>query len=824
MEMCKGVNLFDDNQCVNETEDSIIDSKESALVENILLNSTTGKELIKIKENEVKKSKKIKIEHQEKLKFNSKDMNFKVENNNSNEKIEKETDSSNEKANNQSSSVTSSKSNTKNQNSNIFSPFSIEVKNSNNNIQSPLFNPSNVTKELIMIKKKNESIAFSILTDTLTSIERLKGSGSGSKKGCIVILANLFRLIIHHNPQDLVGAVYICMNKVAPDYEGRESGVGESLLIKCISESSDKSEKKIKEDQISGKYEDLGEIASLYKKQIKLLFEPPRLTIDEVYRELYSLTDISGKNSQQVKKDKIKKLLVSGKREEVKFIVRFLQGRLRVGIQQTSVYQALANAFVLTRNNDIVSYSDYRLLEKEKKMYNDIYELDQIVVNTEKLIKDCLSQLPNIEKIINSALSCVELNDIEKECKLTTGIPCEPMLAKPTKGIKEVLDRFENILFTAEYKYDGERAQIHVNSDNNNNRVIKIFTRNLESATERYPDLVKYLNESLSPDVKDCILDSEVVAYSHEDNKILPFQVLNTRKRKNVTMDDIQTNICLLVFDCMKYNNESLLKKSLFERRQYMKKCICDNSFKYIKFATSCETDKIEMLDSFLSESIENSCEGLMIKTLHENATYEPSKRSLNWLKIKKDYIDGLMDSIDVVPIAACYGKGKRSGLFGTFLLAVYNTEDEVYETICKAGTGFSDELLQLLFNNLKDHILTEGIPKNYYRYDYSSISLKQDVWFEPKFVWEVKGADLSLSPVHTAARGIVDENRGIGLRFPRFIRIRDDKSPEQSTCSMQIIELYRDQFRHTSKTDLHENKDILVDAVDDYEENGENP
>ncbi|KAH8739876.1 hypothetical protein FG386_001693 [Cryptosporidium ryanae] len=798
--MCKSANLFDDSQGIDDTEDSIVDSKESLLEENIVLNSTKGRELMNIKDEE-RKSKKKKIEHQEKLKFN--DTNSKVKNDSSvSEAIKAETG-----INNKDSENTNSKLNTKNQSANIFSPFSIEVENSNNNIQSPLFNPSNVKKEMILSKKKNESIVFSILTDTLTSIERLKGSGSGSKKGCIVILANLFRLIIHHSPKDLVGAVYICMNKVAPDYEGKESGVGESLLIKCISEASDKSEKRIKEDQISGKYEDLGEIASLSKKQIKLLFEPPRLTISEVYRELYSLTDISGKNSQQLKKDKIKKLLVSGRQEEVKFIVRFLQGRLRVGINQTSVYQALANAFVLTRNNDRISYSDYRLLEKEKRIYNDLYELDKIILNTEKLIKDCLCQLPNIEKIINSALNCIEIGDIEKECRLTTGIPCEPMLAKPTKGLKEVLDRFENILFTAEYKYDGERAQIHVNNDCNDNRIIKIFTRNLESATERYPDLIEYLNKSLNPEVKDCILDSEVVAFSHEDNKILPFQVLNTRKRKNVTISDIQTNICLLIFDCMKYNNESLLKKSLYERRQYMRRCILANGdCRYIKFATSCETDKIEMLDSFLAESIENSCEGLMIKTLHENASYEPSKRSLNWLKIKKDYVDGLMDSIDVVPIAACYGKGRRSGLFGTFLLAVYNTEDEVYETICKAGTGFSDELLQLLFNNLKDHILTEGVPKSYYRYDSTSTSLKQDVWFEPKLVWEIKGADLSLSPVHTAARGIIDENRGISLRFPRFIRIRDDKSPEQSTCSMQITDLYRSQFRHASKVDSNDN------------------
>ena len=266
-----------------------------------------------------------------------------------------------------------------------------------------------------------------------------------------------------------------------------------------------------------------------------------------------------------------------------------------------------------------------------------------------------------------------------------------------------------------------------------------------------------------------------------------------------------------MLFDCMGFNGESLLKKSLFERRQYLRKCINEGQSEYIKFTTSTETDKLEHLDSFLSESIENNCEGLMVKTLHDNASYEPSKRSLNWLKIKKDYVDGLTDSIDVVPIAACYGKGKRNGVFGTFLLAVYNTEEEVYETVCKAGTGFSDEILQSLFTSLKDHIIAEGAPKSYYKFDSSGqlSSLKQDVWFEPKFVWEVKGADLSLSPVHTAAIGTIDENRGIGLRFPRFIRIRDDKSPEQATSSIQIMEMYNSQLiTNNTKNEVNFNDD----------------
>ncbi|KAF7458750.1 DNA ligase I [Cryptosporidium felis] len=806
----------EETQDVSESEDSICDSKDSFSGKKVALDSAVGRKLMNNVNNE-KKSKRVKREDsgvQQKLVFNVEGSEKGAQKASGEKgsielldqgeiKLDKEKVSKSE-------GVQESKK-SKSGSTNLFSPFSISIEEGNDDIQSPLFDPSKVKRETVLAKGKSDSILFSVLTDAFGKIEQLKGSGSGSKKGCIVILANLFRLIIFLNPKDLVAAVYICMNKVAPDYEGRESGVGDSILIKCISESSDKSEKKIREDQISGKFEDLGEIAAISKRQMKLLFEPPRLTISDVYSEFYSLTDISGKQSQQLKKDKIKKLLVSGKQEEAKYIVRFLQGRLRIGIQQTSVYQALANAFVLTKSNleGQASCSDYRLSQNELK-FSNLQELDSEILEMESSLRSCLCQLPNIERIIAVALKGATSLEISAKCKLTTGIPCEPMLARPTKGILEVLSRLENIMFTAEYKYDGERAQIHVYEDQSGQRVIKIFTRNLESATDRYPDLIRYLNEALDPQVKDCILDSEVVAYSAEDNKILPFQILSTRKRKNVTLEEIQIQVCLLIFDCMEFNGESLLKKSLFERRQYMRRCIIQGKSEFVKFVTSCETEKIELLDSFLSESIESGCEGLMIKTLHDNASYEPSKRSLNWLKIKKDYIDGLMDSIDVVPIGACYGKGKRNGVFGTFLLAVYNQQEEVFETVCKAGTGFSDEVLQSLFSSLKDHIIADGTPKSYYRYDSSCPSLKQDVWFEPKFVWEIKGADLSLSPAHTAALGVIDENRGIGLRFPRFIRTRDDKSPEQATSCMQIVDLYNTQLKATKTGILVENDDLL--------------
>jgi len=178
-----------------------------------------------------------------------------------------------------------------------------------------------------------------------------------------------------------------------------------------------------------------------------------------------------------------------------------------------------------------------------------------------------------------------------------------------------------------------------------------------------------------------------------------------------------------------------------------------------------------------------------MLKTLTDNATYAPSKRSLNWLKLKKDYLDGMADSIDVVPIGAFYGKGKRTGTYGAYLLAIYDHENEEYQTVCKAGTGFSDEDLVSHYQFFKEKML----PRADSSYNVSD-RMTPDVWLEACQVWEIRAADLSISPVHTSAMGVKNESKGIGLRFPRFLRIREDKSPEDSTGPDQIVEMFEAQ------------------------------
>jgi DNA ligase 1 len=346
----------------------------------------------------------------------------------------------------------------------------------------------------------------------------------------------------------------------------------------------------------------------------------------------------------------------------------------------------------------------------------------------------------------------------------------------------EVLKRFEDIAFTCEYKYDGERAQIHLLEDG----TVKIFSRNQEDNTAKFPDLITGMKRYVKPGIKSVVIDCEAVAYDRENDRILPFQILSTRGKKNIVEDQIKVKVALYAFDCLYLNGKPLLLEPMSKRREALYEAFqsVPGEFFFVTEKTSRDVDELQ---GFLEDAIQANTEGLIVKTL--DATYEPSKRSLNWLKLKKDYMEGCGDSLDLVPIGAWVGRGKRTGVYGAYLLACYDEDGEEYQSICKIGTGFSEVVLEELANSMNPHVI-DG-PRSYYRV---GEGMKPDVWFDPKQVWEVKAADLSISPVHQAAAGLVDPTKGIALRFPRFLRRRDDKSPEMATNAEQVAEFYNAQ------------------------------
>lgn len=656
-------------------------------------------------------------------------------------------------------------------------------------LSSPAFHPALRQEEF----PPGKPVGFALVSKALQEIEHLKGSGQGSRKKMTVILTNVFRLLLYSRPEDLVPTIYILNNKVAPDYEEAELGVGDGLVMKTMCEAFGKSEAHIKHMIANGDANDLGEVALLSRQAQRVLMLPPKLTIEKVFADMKAVANSKGKDSQTLKRDKIKKMLVASRDEEAKYIVRMLQAKLRIGIQVPTVLQALAAAFVLTTpaRNGAAAVSDTR---KDSNVLGDRMEA------MEAAVRQAFSEMPSFDLLVAALMEGRDASNLAEACHISLGIPVKPMLAKPSKGIKEVSERLGGKRFTGEWKYDGERAQIHVVTRDK----ILVYSRNSENMTEKYPDVIQVVKDRLCDGVQSAIIDSELVAYDLTTGKILPFQILSTRGRKGINIADIKVQVCLFAFDLMLLNGKPLVTETLEVRRNKLWETITECEGK-VKFATYKNFDDVdeEEIQAFLDESVAGSCEGLMLKTLTENAAYAPSKRSLNWLKLKKDYLDGMADSIDVVPIGAFYGKGKRTGAYGAFLLAIYDPENEEYQTVCKAGTGFSDEDLLTHYNFFKERQL----PSPGSNYNVSD-KIKPDIWLEACQVWEIRAADLSISPVHTSAFGVKAEGKGIGLRFPRFLRIRPDKSPEEATAPDQIIDMFEAQAS-ASKDNAPEDDDF---------------
>lgn len=645
---------------------------------------------------------------------------------------------------------------------------------------SPAFDPSCRSTELTIGKP----VGLALLSGALSDIEDQKGSGAGSRKRSTIVLSNFFRCLLYYRPEDLVPAIYFVSNKVGPDYEESELGIGDSTLITTIGECYGRSQAQIKSDLFSSDAKDLGEVALASRAAQKMLGQPPKLSIEKVFAEMKAIATAHGKDCGKLKKDKIKKMLVSCRAVEAKYIVRMLQSKLRIGILTPTILEAISYAFVLTKPSwkGATPVGDVRKGPSPPSL--EVLNEDlQCMLDA---VKQAFCEVPNFSLVTDALFAGHTGRTLHQVCHISLGIPVKPMLAKPSKGIPEVVQRLAGKRFTGEFKYDGERAQIHILDRN----TIHVYSRNSENMTEKYPDVIQVVKDALTDDCQSGMIDSEVVAWDVDNQRILPFQVLSTRGRKNIKIEDIKVQVCIMPFDCMLHNGTALVQSDLETRRATLRKMLKEVPGK-VTYAIGRDFDELneEEIQAFLDESIAGSCEGLMLKTLNDNAAYQPSKRSLNWLKLKKDYIDGVGDSLDVVPIGAFYGKGKRHGAYGAFLLAVYNSDEEEFQTVCKAGTGFSDEDLKMHYEFFKSRTIPK--PESSYNVD---AKMNPDVWLEPVQVWEIKAADLSISPVHTSAIGVKADGKGIGLRFPRFLRIRDDKQPEDATSAEQIVDMYEAQ------------------------------
>jgi DNA ligase-1 len=351
------------------------------------------------------------------------------------------------------------------------------------------------------------------------------------------------------------------------------------------------------------------------------------------------------------------------------------------------------------------------------------------------------------------------------------------MLAQRMSSAEEIVTQMGRV--ACEFKYDGMRLQIH--KDGNN---ISLFTRNLEHITDQYPDVVKYARENIK--VHSAIIEGECVGIDPA-GYMLPFQELMHRRRKYDIGDKVKEfPVHMYLFDALFLDGKDIMSRGLNERRVLLKNSIVETD--NFRLSHALVSSNVLEMEKFFESSIESGCEGLMCKDL--NSTYQAGSRGMSWVKLKRSYQSKMVEPIDVVIVGAFLGKGRRSETYGALLVAVYDSVKDMFSTICKVGSGFTDEELK----NLPGVLSSYRLEKKSVRVE--SI-MNADIWFEPKIVMEIIGDELTISPTHPCAKGSIRENAGIAMRFPRFLHNwRHDKGPEDATTVSEIVDIYRSQLK----------------------------
>ncbi|MHA1115641.1 MAG: ATP-dependent DNA ligase [Candidatus Heimdallarchaeaceae archaeon] len=585
---------------------------------------------------------------------------------------------------------------------------------------------------------------FKTLCRTYSKVEKISGK--------IEMVEILAETLCNANADEIGKIVLLTLGKIYPNYVGIELMLAESMTIKALSITTGKSTSNIK--QILEQKGDLGTITYklLAKKTQTTLssftgetnYEPEILEVWSFFDKLAKLT---GEGSSNKKINLLAGMLSRVSAIEAKYIVRIVSSKLRLGIATQLLLEALALAKTGNRDNkDIL-----------ENAYNRCSDIEYVA---ETLYKG------GIDKV--------------KEIDIRVFFPVKVMLAQRLSSSEEILEKFGGKC-AVEYKYDGIRAQIHV-KDN----VVKIFSRNNENITHQFPDVQKEIIKAAKK--QNFIVEGEIVAYDEKNKRILPFQSISKRKRKHDIEEMAQEiPVRVFLFDVLFANDSSTLNKFYLERREILKELI--NETKTIHFSHQAIVSSVDELETFFNSALEDNCEGVMVKSINHDSIYQAGARGWIWVKYKADYVDKLSDSFDLVIVGADYGKGKRTGKYGTFLLACFDQEEGNFKTFTRVATGFSDKDLDFFYQELGKIALSKK-PKDVVS------EIECAVWFEPKVVIEVTGAEITISQLHTCARGwLKGLNDGLALRFPRFTgRIVEDKNPEDATTVNEIVTIFLNQ------------------------------
>ncbi|MEW6189009.1 MAG: ATP-dependent DNA ligase [Actinomycetota bacterium] len=555
--------------------------------------------------------------------------------------------------------------------------------------------------------------------------------------------------LIKRTSEEAIGkVVYLTQGKLYPDYMGIEIGIAEKLAIRAVALAAD-----VGEDRVKKSYRETGDLGETIQRLLeeKAHHVEKPLTVEEVYETLDKMAKTMGPGTIEMKMNLLSSLLKKASPKEAKYIIRTVTGKLRLGIADMTMLDALA-----------IVYAGGKHFRKEvERAYNISSDLGEVAST---IAKDGLKGI--------------------RRFGVHVGKPIRPMLAERLPSAQEILDKMGGSC-AVEYKYDGERIQIHKRGDE-----ISLFSRRLENITHQYPDVLELGRKNIR--AKEAIIECECVAVDLDTGEMKPFQELMHRRRKygiEKAMEEYPVSI--FAFDVLYVDGKDLTLCSYPQRRKALEKIVRISD--RVGLTTYLVTSNVEELEKFFEKAIEDGCEGLVCKSTGPHAVYQAGARGWLWIKYKREYKSEMTDTVDLVVVGAFHGRGKRAGTYGALLLAAYDPERDIFLTVTKCGTGFTDKDLAELPDKLEKYRISHKHPR-------VDSLIEADVWFTPGLVLETIGAEITLSPVHTCAWNKIRKESGLAIRFPRFTgNYRSDKASEDATTVQEIVEMYQGRLRKVS-------------------------
>lgn len=576
------------------------------------------------------------------------------------------------------------------------------------------------------------TLTFSTLAQHFEKLDE-----TASQLEMVDILADLFE---QTTPDEAPVVCYFLLGEFDAEYKHVTLGMGEKIVMDAVARSAGKDRSAVEK-----KYDELGDLGTVAETldissdtgTEQGYFSTGEPSVRDVHDGFMEIAEASGSGSQGQKVKILARMLNRQGPRERRYLTRIATGALRLGVGDMTILDGLAKAFTGSREN--------------RPRLEEAYNLSSdIGLVARRVHEDGLDGL----------------DDVTAE----VGRPIKMMLAQRLKKLSDIMAKMPEKA-AAEWKYDGERMQCHKDGDD-----ITIFSRRLDDITSMYPDVAEYVRKRIQ--TERAIVEGEAVAY--QDGEMQTFQTLMQRKRKyNVEEYVEKIPVHLVLFDVLWIDDEDWMEKPYPDRRQKLDDIT--KTDEKVRLTEQIVTDSQDDIDEFFEEGVNEGTEGIIVKSTAPNSVYRAGAREWLWIKWKKDYMAELADTFDLVVVGGLAGRGSRAGTYGALLCAAYNHDQDRFETLCKVGTGFTDETLEELPDRLADWEADERPARVI-----SDIEPTQ--WFEPGVVVEVEGAELTRSPVHTVAP---KDGKGLALRFPRFLRFRDDKKPDQATTSREVEQMY---------------------------------